>query len=89
MPADQPAEPELAGPSIFRGRTDEERQAALRSVPASIDELFDALERVAGADRFEVTYDPLHGVPATGRIDDDHVTTDDEIRFRVSNLEIG
>jgi hypothetical protein len=36
-----------------------------------------------------VTYDPLHGVPATGRIDDDHVTTDDEIRFRVSNLEIG
>ena len=84
----RPAGLEPADPTIFQGRTDEERDAALSSVPASINEVFDALERVADAERFEVTYDPQHGFPTTGRIDDDLSSLDEEFEFRVSDLRV-
>lgn len=81
----RPSRVRPADPSRSGARADEERAAA-RSVPSSIDELFDVLQRVAEAEQFEVTYDPQYGFPTAARIDDELAASDDEFEFQVSNF---
>jgi hypothetical protein len=84
----RPAGVEPADPAIFDGLTVTEREAALRALPSAIDVVFDVLEGVTDAERFEVAYDPVYGFPTAGRIDNDLSMTDDEFEFRLSDLQV-
>ncbi len=84
----RPAGLEPADPASFDGWTVTAREAALRAVPSSIDVVFDVLEGVTDAERFEVAYDLRYGFPTAGRIDNDLSITDDEFEFRLSDLQV-
>ena len=78
-----------ADPTLFEGRTDDERASVLAFLPATIDEVFETLEHFADAERFDVSYDPDLGYPVDVRIDDELLSSDDEFEFGVSDLATG
>jgi Family of unknown function (DUF6174) len=72
--------------SLTASRSRSARQCCARRPPRST--VFDVLEGVTDAERFEVAYDPLYGFPTAGRIDNDVSMTDDEFEFRLSDLQV-
>jgi hypothetical protein len=74
--------------STVEGLTVEEQQAAMNDVPATIDEVFDVLERAGSAEWVQVDYDPDFGYPRVAFIDDHLSSEDDELEIRVSLLRV-
>jgi hypothetical protein len=72
----------------FEGLTPEEQQAAMDSVPATIDEVFGVLARADTAAWMHVEYHPELGYPRLAYVDDDLSNVDDELDIRVSLLRI-